>query len=327
MRTMLLEWIIEVCHDRRLHRETFYLCVDYVDRYFENTENLSHTQLQLIGSTALALASKMEEIYPPKISEISEYTDGACNEEEICRLEENFLMIMNWKLSPITTIHWIGIYLKLMYDNNIKPQPIIQPKVIKRPCLATLDWSATFNNANNSISDSELDNSINNTNSSVLDYSMISNFSYSDGHIYPDKPMEFPKILRDEFIRLAGILDLIQHDYRSCSFKYQELAAALFACCYEPEDLVLEITGFKTTELFKACRFVEPFVIYSRKMFIGGVNIPRFSNSIPNSDRHNIQTLMENALGKLKEVEEIRQEMEKKQNSNFRGRKRKRMPC
>lgn len=49
----------------------------------------------------------------------------------------------------------------------------------------------------------------------------------------------------------------------------------------------------------KVHRYVEPFVIYSQKMFIGGVNIPRFSNSIPNNDKHNIQTLMDDALGKL----------------------------
>ena len=33
MRAILLDWLIEVCEVYRLHRETFYLAVDFIDRF------------------------------------------------------------------------------------------------------------------------------------------------------------------------------------------------------------------------------------------------------------------------------------------------------
>ncbi|KAF7636460.1 Cyclin N-terminal domain-containing protein [Meloidogyne graminicola] len=68
MRSMLIDWIMDVCADKHLHRETFHLCVDYVDRYlglngvYNFKQQISPGNLQLIGSTALLIASKIEVI-------------------------------------------------------------------------------------------------------------------------------------------------------------------------------------------------------------------------------------------------------------------------
>ena len=44
----------------RLHRETFYLAVDFVDRYLAAKTNVAKSKLQLIGITALFVAAKLE---------------------------------------------------------------------------------------------------------------------------------------------------------------------------------------------------------------------------------------------------------------------------
>ena len=49
MRTILLDWLIEVCEVYRLHRETFYLSADFFDRYMSRTLDVPKTKLQLIG--------------------------------------------------------------------------------------------------------------------------------------------------------------------------------------------------------------------------------------------------------------------------------------
>ena len=49
MRTILLDWLIEVCEVYRLHRETFYLATDFFDRYMSKTFNIPKNKLQLIG--------------------------------------------------------------------------------------------------------------------------------------------------------------------------------------------------------------------------------------------------------------------------------------
>ena len=49
--------------------------------------DIQKSRLQLVGVTALFIASKLEEIYPPKLSEFSYVTDGACTDDEILMQE------------------------------------------------------------------------------------------------------------------------------------------------------------------------------------------------------------------------------------------------
>ena len=49
MRAILFDWLVEVCEVYRLHRETFYLAVDFIDRYLGATSEMPKTRLQLVG--------------------------------------------------------------------------------------------------------------------------------------------------------------------------------------------------------------------------------------------------------------------------------------
>nr|XP_039260936.1 G1/S-specific cyclin-E1-like [Styela clava] len=112
MRAILMDWMIEVCEVYTLHRETFYLAVDYIDRFLSRTENIRKTQLQLVGITALFIAAKLEEIYPPKLADFAYVTDGACTEDEILKLELLMLNKLKWALSPVTVNSWLNVYLQ-----------------------------------------------------------------------------------------------------------------------------------------------------------------------------------------------------------------------
>ncbi|KAK2550008.1 G1/S-specific cyclin-E1 [Acropora cervicornis] len=100
MRTILLDWLTEVCEVYKLHRETYYLALDFVDRYLSIKHDIAKQRLQL-------------EIYPPKISEFAYVTDGACTESEILDQELLMLKTLDWKLTPITINSWLNIYLQL----------------------------------------------------------------------------------------------------------------------------------------------------------------------------------------------------------------------
>ena len=86
MRAILIEWMMEVCEDYKLHRETFYLAVDNIDRFLGESPPVPKNRLQLIGVTCLFIAAKIEEIYPPKLVEFANVTDGACSKEEILKI-------------------------------------------------------------------------------------------------------------------------------------------------------------------------------------------------------------------------------------------------
>lgn len=118
MRAILLDWLNEVCEVYKLHRETYYLALDYLDRYLSSNVSISKTFLQLIGITCLFIAAKVEEIYPPKLSEFAYVTDGACSEEDILQQELVILSALKWQTNPITIIGWLGIYMQLQVSNR-----------------------------------------------------------------------------------------------------------------------------------------------------------------------------------------------------------------
>ena len=49
MRALLLDWLMEVCEVYKLHRETFYLSADYIDRFLGSSRDIPKDRLQLIG--------------------------------------------------------------------------------------------------------------------------------------------------------------------------------------------------------------------------------------------------------------------------------------
>lgn len=107
MRAILLDWLMEVCEVYKLRRVTYYLTVDYIDRYLTINPSIPKTQLQLVGVTCLFMAAKLEEIYPPKLSEFSYVCDGACTDGEITGFE---LMILNVSPCLISFFFCIVVY-------------------------------------------------------------------------------------------------------------------------------------------------------------------------------------------------------------------------
>lgn len=55
-------------------------------------------QLQLVGVTAMFLASKFEEMYPPEISDFAYVTDRAYSTAQIRDMEMNILRVLKFQL-------------------------------------------------------------------------------------------------------------------------------------------------------------------------------------------------------------------------------------
>ena len=59
MRTILVDWLIEVQENFELFHETLYLAVKLVDLYLAQKE-VKREYLQLVGATSMLIASKFE---------------------------------------------------------------------------------------------------------------------------------------------------------------------------------------------------------------------------------------------------------------------------
>ena len=64
MRSILIDWLVEVAEEYRLVPETLYLAVNYIDRFLAHVP-VNRSKLQLVGVTCMLIASKYEEIHPP----------------------------------------------------------------------------------------------------------------------------------------------------------------------------------------------------------------------------------------------------------------------
>jgi cyclin B len=68
MRSILVDWLIEVHHKFKLQQPTLWLTINLLDRYLEIVPT-TRNKLQLVGVSALLIACKFEEIYPPEVKD------------------------------------------------------------------------------------------------------------------------------------------------------------------------------------------------------------------------------------------------------------------
>jgi len=106
MRSILLDWLMEVCREFEMQRETFHLTVNIVDRFLSCVSEVHKNRLQLVGVAALFVASKVEEVYPPKANEFALITDGAFSIMEIYKMERLVLRKMDWDVISVTPCWW-----------------------------------------------------------------------------------------------------------------------------------------------------------------------------------------------------------------------------
>ena len=60
MRSLLVDWMSEVCAQYRLQRVTYHLAVALTDRLLAASPRMAKVDLQLAGATALFMAAKIE---------------------------------------------------------------------------------------------------------------------------------------------------------------------------------------------------------------------------------------------------------------------------
>lgn len=88
MRSILVDWLVEVHLKFKLVPETLYLTVNLIDRFLER-EEVSRPKLQLVGVTSLLIASKYEEIYPPELRDLVYICDRAYTRSDVSLTRTN----------------------------------------------------------------------------------------------------------------------------------------------------------------------------------------------------------------------------------------------
>jgi len=112
MREILVDWLIEVHLKFKLQPETLYLTIYFVDRFLAK-QVIPRTRLQLVGCTAMLLASKYEEIYAPEVNDFVAISDKAYTREQILQYEQIMLQTLEFNLTQPSALRFSERYTRV----------------------------------------------------------------------------------------------------------------------------------------------------------------------------------------------------------------------
>ncbi|XP_043799589.1 G1/S-specific cyclin-D2 isoform X2 [Apis laboriosa] len=101
MRKIVAEWMLEVCEEQKCQDEVFPLSMNYVDRFLSICP-IRKSQLQLLGTACLLLASKLREPSPLTAEVLVFYTDNSITMDDLWRWEQLVVSKLKWELSAVT---------------------------------------------------------------------------------------------------------------------------------------------------------------------------------------------------------------------------------
>uniref|UniRef100_A0A7S2GPB2 G2/mitotic-specific cyclin-B3 n=1 Tax=Octactis speculum TaxID=3111310 RepID=A0A7S2GPB2_9STRA len=112
MRAILVDWLVEVHWRFKLCPTCLHRCVYLVDRYCAGSQ-VERTKLQLIGVTALLMASKFDDVYPPEVRDLSFITDHAYSTDEILTMEIDMLSFLEFNVNAPTADVFLNRFLRV----------------------------------------------------------------------------------------------------------------------------------------------------------------------------------------------------------------------
>ncbi|XP_013110428.2 G2/mitotic-specific cyclin-B3 [Stomoxys calcitrans] len=111
MRSLLVDWMVEVQETFELNHETLYLAVKIVDQFLCK-EVINKDKLQLLGAAALFIACKFDERTPPLIEDFLYICDGAYKHDELIHMEMATLKVIQFDLGIPLSYRFLRRYAR-----------------------------------------------------------------------------------------------------------------------------------------------------------------------------------------------------------------------
>ena len=99
MRAYLVDWLAELHYKFKMWPETLYVTVGIMDRFLAKDTTIRKAELQGLGVTALHIAGKYEEIYPPELKTLLKVTDDALTKKDVVEMEFRILQTLQFSVT------------------------------------------------------------------------------------------------------------------------------------------------------------------------------------------------------------------------------------
>jgi cyclin A len=121
MRSILIDWLVEVAEEYQLTTQTLFLAVNYVDRFLSFIP-MERSKLQLLGVTSMLLASKYWEIRPPLVDDFVYISDNSYSRAQVITMEGWILKTLKFSLSCVTPLDFARPFMELAgVDKETEP--------------------------------------------------------------------------------------------------------------------------------------------------------------------------------------------------------------
>ncbi|CEG50050.1 cyclin-like protein [Plasmopara halstedii] len=109
MRTILIDWLVEVCEEYELDSQTFHKAVNLVDRCLKKIK-INRKQFQLLGCACMMIAAKFEEVFGPNVEEFVYISDQTYTAVEMLNMEVQVLNALQYRVASTTCYGFIHRY-------------------------------------------------------------------------------------------------------------------------------------------------------------------------------------------------------------------------
>ena len=132
MRGILFDWLVEVHLKFKLLPETLFITVSIIDRYLSK-QVIERRYFQLLGITAMFIASKYEEIYSPEMKDYIYMTDNSYSKKQMLQMENDILRTIEFNITAPTPLRFVELlqqFLNLNTKNVYMCQYLIELAVM-----------------------------------------------------------------------------------------------------------------------------------------------------------------------------------------------------
>ena len=112
MRSLLINWMVEIQESFELNHETLYLGIKLLDKYLSKVI-IKKEILQLVGTTAMLIAAKYDERIAPALDDFLFLCDAAYTRKAMLRMEMNILKVCDFELGYPLSYRFLRRYARV----------------------------------------------------------------------------------------------------------------------------------------------------------------------------------------------------------------------
>ncbi|GAA0186041.1 kinase activator [Lithospermum erythrorhizon] len=140
MRGILVDWLVEVAEEYKLLPDTLHLTISYVDRFL-SMNVVERQKLQLLGVSSMLIASKYEEISPPKVKDFCYITDNTYKKKEVVKMEADVLKAFKFEMGSPNIKTFLRGFTRIAQENDETPNLQLEFLGCYLAELSLLDYS------------------------------------------------------------------------------------------------------------------------------------------------------------------------------------------